>query len=86
VKTSGLGRFSLGQPVPAQTHAVCVSLPKLDDVIGYEEKHPHTLAAMPTGYPRFVRHRMIQQMLDHLLGDQADRSFRLFICASAGLR
>ena len=72
MKTSGLGRFSLGQPVPAQTHAVCVSLPKLDDVIGYEEKHPHTLAAMPTGYPRFVRHRMIQQMLDHLLGDQAD--------------
>jgi len=41
-------------------------------VIGYEEKHPHTLAAMPTGYPRFVRHRMIQQMLDYMLGDQAD--------------
>jgi cystathionine gamma-synthase len=71
VKTSGVGRFSLGQPVPARTHAVCVSLPTLEDVIGYEEKNPQTLAAMPTGYPRFVRHRMIQQMVDHLLGDRA---------------
>ncbi len=72
MKTSGVGRFSLGQPVPARTHAVCVSLPTLEDVIGYEEKNPQTLAAMPTGYPRFVRHRMIQQMVDHLLADQAE--------------
>jgi cystathionine gamma-synthase len=72
VKTSGVGRFSLGQPVPARTHAVCVSLPTLEDVIGYEEKNPQTLATMPTGYPRFVRHRMIQQMVDHLLADQAE--------------
>jgi len=69
VKTSGLGRFSLGQPVPARTHAVCVSLPTLEDVIGYEEKNPETLAAMPSGYPRFVRHRMVQQMVDYLLAD-----------------
>ena len=72
MKTSGVGRFSLGQPVPARTHAVCVSLPTLEDVIGYEEKNPQTLAAMPTGYPRFVRHRMIQQMVDHLLADKAE--------------
>jgi len=71
VKTSGVGRFSLGQPVPARTHAVCVSLPTLDDVIGYEEKNPETLAAMPTGYPRFVRHQLIQQMVDHLLEDRS---------------
>jgi len=67
VNTSGLGRFSLGQPVPARPHAVCVSLPKVSDLIGYEEKDPATLAAMPTGYPRFVRHQMIDQMIGHLL-------------------
>jgi cystathionine gamma-synthase len=66
VRTSGLGRFKLGQPLPAQTHAVCVSLPEVKDLIGYEEKDPTTLAAMPTGYPRFVRHRMIDQMIREL--------------------
>ena len=66
MKTSGLGRFTLGQPLPAQAHAVCVSLPEVKDLIGYEEKDPTTLAAMPTGYPRFVRHRMIDQMIREL--------------------
>ena len=66
MKTSGLGRFTLGQPLPARTHAVCVSLPRMADVIGYEEKDPDTLAAMPTGYPRFVRHEMINRMIGHI--------------------
>ncbi len=66
MKTSGLGRFTLGQPLPARPHAVCVSLPKMADVIGYEEKDPATLEAMPTGYPRFVRHQMIKRMVEHL--------------------
>ena len=38
----------------------------MNDLIGYEEKDPKTLAAMPTGYPRFVRHTMIGRMIDHL--------------------
>ena len=66
MKTSGLGRFSLGQPLPARTHAVCVSLPTFQDVIGYEEKDPTTLKSMPTGYPRFIRHQMIDRMIKHL--------------------
>ena len=66
MKTSGLGRFTLGQPLPARAHAVCVSLPKFEDVIGYEEKNPATLQSMPTGYPRFVRHQMINRMIEHL--------------------
>jgi cystathionine gamma-synthase len=79
VKTSGLGRFSLGQPFPARPHAVCVNLPTFADIVGYEEKNPATLAAMPTGYPRFVRHQMIQAMIDHL-SDQSgqDRQGYLF--------
>ena len=74
MKTSGLGRFTLGQPLPAQPHAVCVSLPKVADLIGYEEKDPQTLAALPTGYPRFVRHQMIGQMLADICKDQANTS------------
>ena len=70
MKTSGLGRFSLGQPVPARPHAVCVSLPKVSDLIGYEEKDPGTLAAMPSGYPRFVRHQLVNQMIEHLAQNQ----------------
>ena len=38
----------------------------MKDLIGYEEKDPKTLAAMPTGYARFVRHSMISRMIDHL--------------------
>ena len=66
MRTSGLGRFSLGQPMPARPHAVCVNLPTVADLVGYEEKHPDTLSKMPSGYPRFVRHHFIQQMIDLL--------------------
>ena len=66
MKTSGLGQFKLGQPLPSRTHAVCVSIPKFADIIGYEEKDPATLSAMPSGYPRFVRHQFIQRMINHL--------------------
>ena len=62
MKVSGLGHFSLGTPVPNKEHAVCVSLPNFDDVIGYEEKIPETLEKLKSGYPRFVRHRRIQEL------------------------
>ena len=62
MKVSGLGHFSLGTPVPNKEHAVCVSLPNFDDVIGYEEKIPETLKKLKSGYPRFVRHRRIQEL------------------------
>ncbi len=64
MKVSGLGHFPLGTPVPNKEHAVCVSLPTLDDVIGYEEKKTDTLLRMPTGYPRFIRHRKIKGLAD----------------------
>ena len=75
MRTSGLGRFTLGQPLPARSHAVCVSLPKMEDVIGYEEKDPATLRLMPTGYPRFVRHQMINRMIEHLNIDPGNKTF-----------
>ena len=53
---STLRHHPLGSPVPASVHAVCVSLPTVDDVIGYEEKRPDTLAEVKFAYPRFVFH------------------------------
>ena len=64
MKVGGLGHFPLGTPVPNKEHAVCVSLPTFDDVIGYEEKRPETLQRLPSGYPRFVRHRKVSELAE----------------------
>ncbi len=60
---SGLGEFALGQSVPNRDHAVCVSIPTIRDLIGYEEKKTDTLKKIKSGYPRFVQHRMIKELI-----------------------
>lgn len=64
MSVSGLGQFALGQPVPNRDHAVCVSLPTVRDLVGYEEKSPETLACLRSGYPRFIQHRFIKQLIE----------------------
>ena len=49
----------LGQPVPDSPHAVLCSLPRLADIIGYEERRPETIAAMRVGYPRFLTNPLV---------------------------
>jgi cystathionine gamma-synthase len=49
----------LGQPVPDSPHAVLCSLPRLTDIIGYEEKRPETITAMRVGYPRFMPNPLV---------------------------
>ena len=44
----------LGRPIPDSVHAVSMALPRWEDVVGYEEKHPETLDHLGSGYPRFV--------------------------------
>ncbi len=51
-----LRHYPLGQPVPDSPHAVCVSIPTMRDVVGYETGDPATMAEISTGYPRFVVH------------------------------
>jgi cystathionine gamma-synthase len=46
----------LGQRIPDSPHGVSVSLPRLRDVVDYEEKEPATMAKVCSGYPRFVKH------------------------------
>ncbi|MEM9227590.1 MAG: PLP-dependent transferase [Verrucomicrobiota bacterium] len=54
--SSMLKHHPLGQPIPDSVHAVCVSLPTMQDVIGYEEKRVETLEQVKFAYPRFVFH------------------------------
>ncbi len=52
----------LGEPLPNSAHAVSVSLPLWSQVVLYEEKNPEVLAALKSGYPRFVFHPEVQRL------------------------
>lgn len=54
----------LGEPLPASTHAVSVSLPKWADVVGYEEGDARVVNAMKTGYPRFVYNKITKKLFE----------------------
>ena len=58
-------QLPLGTPIPRSQHAVSVSMPTMDDVIGYEEKRPATLEKLTTGYPRFVVHPYLLKIQAH---------------------
>jgi cystathionine gamma-synthase len=51
----------LGQPVPNTEHAISMCLPRWQDVIGYEEQDPATMAKLRLGYPRFFYHPLVAQ-------------------------
>ncbi len=55
----------LGQRIPALPHAVSCSLPRMEDVRGYEEKKPETMRHLTSGYPRFVVHPFTRQLIAH---------------------
>jgi cystathionine gamma-synthase len=57
---------TLGQPLPESAHAVSVSLPRWQDVVGYEEKKPEVVAKMALGYPRFVIHPLVRELAQQL--------------------
>ncbi|MBI2517001.1 MAG: PLP-dependent transferase [Opitutae bacterium] len=52
----------LGERIPGALHSVSCSLPTMDDIIGYEEKRPATLARMKAGYPRFFLHPLVEEV------------------------
>lgn len=78
--------FPLGVPVPDSPHAVCVSLPTMADVIGYEEKDPDTLAQMKSGYPRFRLPNFVDQLARHYVEtlDGSGRNVLLLVSEKAG--
>lgn len=58
----------VGEPIPNNTdHAVSVTLPTWEDVVGYEEGDSNIVSRMKTGYPRFFIHRSIKALKDYLI-------------------
>ena len=79
MKVSGLKPFPLGQTVPERDHSVCVSLPTVEDLIGYEEKKTSTLRSIKSGYPRFVRHHRITDLIDAFKNQDDDQEKEGFL-------
>lgn len=53
----------LGSSLPlGNPHAVSVSFPKLQDVIGYEENNPDTISQLKNGYPRFFKNHLVEKL------------------------
>lgn len=53
----------VGARIPESIHAVSCSLPNMAAVIGYEEKDPQIMRYLDSGYPRFLQHPYINQVL-----------------------
>lgn len=64
---STLRHYSLGEPLSKSPHSVVSSLPTMNDVRGYEESEPRVLAAIQSGYPRFVVHSYVRDLIDFFL-------------------
>ena len=60
---NSLRHFSLGEPCPASPHAVVSSLPTMADVHAYEQHDPRVVKALESGYPRFVEHPFIKELI-----------------------
>ena len=60
----------LGAALPDSLHAVSVALPRWQDVVGYEEKWPAVISRLQCGYPRFVIHRLVQELAGFVGGGQ----------------
>lgn len=57
----------LGRPLPLDEHACSVSLPTWSSVVGYEEGSPQIISKLACGYPRFVYHPYVIQLMDAAL-------------------
>jgi cystathionine beta-lyase/cystathionine gamma-synthase len=55
-----------GDKLPDSIHAVSVSLPALQDLVGYERGEPEALKRVTTGYPRFHAHPYVVQIQNYL--------------------
>ncbi|KAM3573036.1 hypothetical protein VYU27_004969 [Nannochloropsis oceanica] len=57
-------RKTLGAPIPLNDHAVSVTMPKWQHVVGYEEGDADVTDKLVLGYPRFVYHPFVKQLVD----------------------
>lgn len=60
-------RQPLGQSIPAHDgHALSVTFPTWEDVVGYETGDPRVHEALECGYPRFFRHPQVKKLAQTL--------------------
>lgn len=53
----------LGESLPPRdVHAISVSMPEWEHVVGYEENDPAVVDVMACGYPRFFRHPLVREL------------------------
>jgi cystathionine gamma-synthase len=62
--------FPLGHSINGSPHSVCVSLPTMRDVVGYEEHDERVRGALRAGYPRFITHPLIRDLIVLLRADE----------------
>jgi len=60
----------LGKPMPDSPHAASVAMPLWEHVVGYEEGDPAIRDALRSGYPRFLLHPFIRELVQAHLGDR----------------
>lgn len=70
--------YSLGDSINGSPHSVCVSLPRLADVIGYEEKKEAVLRSFAAGYPRFFRNPLVARLVS-IFQDRGELSGPAFL-------
>ncbi len=75
-----------GRPIPDSPHAVSFALPRWEDVVGYEQKRPETVARLSSGYPRFVIHPRVQELAQRLGDGQPCLPFPSRNAAALGAR
>lgn len=83
------GNQPLGAPLPCDEHACSVSLPTWSSVVGYEEGDANVVAALATGYPRFVYHPYLVQLMQtvlQLFGDNKTEDCLILPSADAAVR
>ncbi|KAI2507127.1 cystathionine gamma-synthase [Fragilaria crotonensis] len=73
----------LGSPLPRDEHACSVSLPTWSSVVGYEEGNPAVTSQMSCGYPRFVYHPYILQLMDHVIENYGSKDQDCLILPTA---
>lgn len=64
-------KYVLGEPVPNNPHAVVSNVPTLADVCAYEELADYVVSAMKQGYPRFVQHAWVNQLIETVVKNLA---------------
>lgn len=79
---SVLQHLPLGRRVPDKLHAVSCNFPTLEDLCGYEERRPETMARMSSGYPRFVVHPLVRRLAEVLEKRLGLSGRRLWLCCS----